>query len=48
MPCGEAPTVQEGYVFHMVTDDLYNDRDLDNAARLAIRNTMFDGKVRCK
>jgi len=48
MPCGEEPTVQEAYVFQMATDDLYGDAVLDDAARLAIRNAMFDGKVRCK
>jgi hypothetical protein len=48
MPCGEAPTVDEGYVFHMVTGDLYSDAFLDDSARLAIRDAMFDGKVRCK
>lgn len=47
MPCNEAPTVNEAYVFHMVTDDLNNDGDLDYAQRLAIRNAMFHGKVRC-
>jgi hypothetical protein len=47
MPCGEAPTVKEGYVFHMVTNDLYNDLDLDDPQRLAIRDAMFNGKVRC-
>ena len=47
MPCGEAPTVQEGYVFHMVTNNLYADRDLNDAKRLAIRAAMFDGKVHC-
>lgn len=48
MPCTEAPTVEEEYVFRMVTNDLYNDGDLNNAQRLAIRNAMFDGKVHCK
>jgi hypothetical protein len=48
MPCKEAPTVQEAYVFHMVTNDLYNDQDLDDAERVAIRNVMFEGKVRCQ
>jgi len=47
MPCGEFPTEQEGYVFHMVTNDLYADTDLDDTQRLAIRNAMFDGKVHC-
>jgi hypothetical protein len=48
MPCGEMPTVQEGYVFHMVTNDLYDDSDLDNLQRIAIRNAMFSGAVRCR
>ncbi|MEO6835377.1 MAG: hypothetical protein ABI231_05650, partial [Candidatus Tumulicola sp.] len=26
MPCNEDPTEQEGYVFHMATNDLYRDR----------------------
>ena len=48
MPCGEEPTVQEAYVFHMVTGDLYNDVDLDDVERLAIRNRMSDGQAHCK
>ncbi len=48
MPCGEDPTVQEGYVFHMVTDDLYKDIDLSDAQRLDIRAVIFDGRIRCK
>jgi hypothetical protein len=32
----------------MVTNDLYDDPDLDNAQRLAIRNSMFSGRVRCR
>jgi hypothetical protein len=48
MPCGEMPTVKEAYVFHMVTDDLYNDTDLTDTQRIAIRNAMFDGKVDCQ
>ncbi len=48
MPCNEAPTVQEAYVFHMVTADLYADPDLDDAQRLAIRVAMFQGAVHCK
>jgi hypothetical protein len=48
MPCGEAPTVKEGYVFHMVTNDLYSDTDLTDGQRSAIRNAMFEGKVRCQ
>ena len=48
MPCGEAPTEQEGYVFHMVTNDLYNDPDLNDTERVAIRNAMFEGRIRCK
>jgi|SRR5580700_453053 hypothetical protein len=47
MPCGEFPTEQEAYVFHMVTNDLYNDQDLTDADRVEIRNMMFDGPVRC-
>ncbi len=48
MPCGEAPTEQEAYVFHMVTNDLYADTDLNEAERIQIRDIMFLGKVRCK
>lgn len=47
MPCGEFPTVQEAYVFHLVTNDLYNDSNLTNAQRLAIRKAMFSGVMRC-
>lgn len=47
MPCGDAPTVKEGYVFHMVINDLYGDGDLNDAQRLEVRNAMFDGKARC-
>jgi len=47
MPCNEAPTVQEAYVFHMVIDDLSNDSDLTDTQRVAIRNAMFQGKVQC-
>jgi hypothetical protein len=48
MPCGEAPTEQVAYVFHMVMDDLDNDGDLSDTERLAIRTAMFDGTARCK
>ncbi len=48
MPCHEDPTEQEGYVYNMVTDDLYNDPDLNDTERIAIRNAMFDGRIRCK
>jgi hypothetical protein len=48
MPCNEAPTIEEGYVYHMVTKDLYKDPDLDNKQRMAIRVAMFQGKVNCK
>ena len=48
MPCHEAPTEEEGYVFHMVTDDLYNDADLNDTERVAIRAAMFNGKLHCK
>ncbi len=47
MPCGEFPTEEEAYVFHMVTNDLYNDPDLSDADRIDIRNIMFVGPVRC-
>ena len=47
MPCGEAPTVQEAYVFHMVMDDLNSDGGLNDAQRSAIRTAMFDGPVHC-
>jgi hypothetical protein len=47
MPCEEAPTVQEGYVFHAVIDDLNADADLSSAERTSIRAAMFDGNERC-
>jgi hypothetical protein len=47
MPCDEAPTVEEAYVFHMVVDDLNNDPDLSAADRADIRAAMFFGKVHC-
>jgi hypothetical protein len=31
----------------MVTNDLYNDPDLKNKQRMAIRVAMFDGKADC-
>jgi hypothetical protein len=48
MPCNEAPTVEEGYVFHAVIDDLNDDEDLNTPQRVAIRNAMFNGTVSCK
>ncbi|HEY1883932.1 MAG TPA: hypothetical protein VGG51_12920 [Candidatus Cybelea sp.] len=48
MPCNEAPTVEEAYVFHMVMTDLSDDADLNDAERSAIRSAMFDGRTRCK
>jgi hypothetical protein len=48
MPCYEAPTEQESYVFHTVTNDLYYDQNLDAAERVAIRNAMFDGEAHCE
>lgn len=48
MPCNEAPTIEEGYVYHMVTRDLYKDSDLNDRQRTAIRVAMFDGKVNCR
>jgi hypothetical protein len=48
MPCGEAPTEHEGYVFHLVTSDLYDDPDLNGAQRRDIRDAMFDGKTSCR
>ncbi len=48
MPCGEFPTEQEAYIFHMVTNDLYDDPDLTDNDRLEIRNLMFEGPVRCE
>ena len=48
MPCGEMPTVEEAYVFHMVTNDLYGDESLNDSQRLAIRTAMFDGTVHCR
>ncbi len=48
MPCHEEPTVQEAYVFHMVTNDLYNDADLDDGERSAIRTAIYDGREHCR
>lgn len=48
MPCNEAPTEEEGYVFQMVTNDLYDDPDLNQAQRLQIRDALFDGAIRCE
>ena len=47
MPCGEAPTRDESYVFQMTTRDLYGDADLIGVQRRAIRAAMFAGPVRC-
>ena len=48
MPCHEAPTVEESYVFNAVVNDLNADADLDAEQRIAIRNAMFDGQLHCK
>lgn len=48
MPCHEAPTVDEAYVFHAVIDDLTSDPDLDDAQRDAVRYAMSDGMEHCK
>jgi hypothetical protein len=48
MPCHEAPTVEESYVYHAVADDLNGDQDLDASQRTAIRNAMFEGERRCQ
>lgn len=48
MPCNEAPTEDESYVFHMVVNDLDGDPDLNGMQRTAIRNAMFEGTPRCK
>jgi len=48
MPCHEAPTVEESYVYHAVADDLNGDQDLDASQRTAIRRAMFEGESRCK
>jgi hypothetical protein len=47
MPCDEDPTEHEGYVYHMVTNDLYDDPDLNDTQRVDIRNAMFDGRAHC-
>lgn len=47
MPCGEFPTEQEAYVFHLVTNDLYGDPDLTNAQRVGIRDAMYRGSPHC-
>ena len=47
MPCNEAPTEEESYVFHAVLNDLYGDGDLNDAQRVAIRNAMYEGNPRC-
>jgi hypothetical protein len=48
MPCREAPTVEEAYVYNLVVDDLNTDRDLNSSERIAIRDAMFEGESRCK
>jgi hypothetical protein len=48
MPCHEAPTVEEAYVYNAVIADLNGDRDIDATQRFAIRNAMFDGKSPCR
>lgn len=47
MPCGEAPTVEEGYVFHSVWNDLYDDSDLTDTQRIAIRDEVYRGTPTC-
>jgi hypothetical protein len=47
MPCNEAPTVDEAYVFHTVTDDLDDDPDLTGAQRVDIRSAMYRGTPNC-
>ena len=47
MPCGEYPTLDESYVFHMVVNDLEADTDLKEGQRVKIRNAMFQGPVHC-
>lgn len=47
MPCGEFPTVDEAYAYHMVVHDLDRDTDLNDGRRTEIRTAMFDGKVHC-
>ncbi len=47
MPCGEFPTEEEAYVFHLVTNDLYGDPDLNDRQRTAIRNAMYRGSPHC-
>lgn len=48
MPCQEAPTRNESYVFDLAANDLYGDRDLNDSQRVAIRNAMFAGRERCR
>jgi hypothetical protein len=48
MPCDEAPTVEEAYVFNLVVNDLNTDQNLNAEQRIAIRDAMFAGKSLCK
>lgn len=48
MPCGEMPTRDESYVFGLAARDLYGDGDLTDPQRRAIRDAMFEGRVRCR
>lgn len=47
MPCGEAPTVQESYVYQMASDDLETDSFVTPQERVEIRTAMFNGRARC-
>ncbi len=48
MPCGEVPTVDEAYVFHMVVNDLNADPNITGPQRAAIRGAMYQGTEHCK
>ncbi|MFY9632024.1 MAG: hypothetical protein WAJ94_10510 [Candidatus Cybelea sp.] len=48
MPCGEVPTVDEAYVFHMVVDDLNADLNITGPQRAAVRGAMYEGTEHCK
>jgi hypothetical protein len=43
MPCGEYPTLDESYFFHMVVDDLDADTDLKDAQCVKIRQRHVPG-----
>lgn len=47
MPCGEAPTEQESYVYQMTVSDLNKDSDLNINEVQQIRDAMYSGTPNC-